>query len=623
MDDKNPQERKHTDPDLLKSHGIRVFQSAKSVRLATETEWKESEDQYNSKFSPTERKLSDVLFGQSRLFIPKTYNTIQRILADVMETFFFDEDEIVGVKGPKHVPAAKRMIVKELLNHRLTGHPIDFYKEAYEANLDALKLKYGILKVYPRLMKKGGKKEVEGEIAGQEEEVTVFEPVIECVPPEDVFLSSEATWKDYYKHPIVHRMRKDRDELKRRGFKNVDAVSSSPDAAGEDALKMARNNQSPFVQKTDVRLQEQVWVYEIWTFLDINGDGKLESVVYHMLGDQAGPSVIGKDPVENTLPYRYSEFDPPLPPFVIGYALPEPHKQDGKSFAEITRTLQREINILRNQDREAAAMAIRKPILVSTDAHLDMQALVNRKISGVVLGEDISNDGVRELSQSVPVVNTADISRRIDQDYYETSSTTPNSFGFSAREETATATQSNNFNANRSTQKVLRNLASTLMLPAFRLLLRLEQAYESDEYIERVTGERLGWAMPNDGYPAWMMIAGDFDLAVELGVNKQTQLNRYLLIADRMNQTNTGLMQLIQAGVADPKDVKLANPMWAFDRMLEVLKHKNTDDAKIAAQAAQPQAQVTTPGSQPRLVSSAESQVGQQNPEGNGLELFG
>lgn len=618
------------DQEFLKKHGINQFQQSKDSRTWVEDIWRESQDAYDSKFSSKESKSSNVLMWQSRLFIPKTYNTIQRILAELLETFFFDPDEIVSVKTNKTVSAETVSAVQCLLNYRLNGHPIDFYQEGYEALMDTLKQKIGILKVYPKiLIEKKGKEStkrkemnqegIEVEVMDYEDVVKAFEPRIECVAPEDLFLDSEATWKDYWKYPIIHRIAKSRDELRRSGFKNVDDVVSGMTVNATDQTKQNRNwQESPFSVIRDVKDQEIIYDYEIWTFLDLENDGNLKSVVYHMLGSSEMPTVIGKDPVLNSLPYGFSEFDEPRPPFVVGSAMPESHKAYGKDLGEITKSLQSEENSIRNMEREASALAIRNPLLVNRDANLDIKALVNRKIGSIVKGDDIGNDAVRQLQTNNPTINTATISARNQQDYYEATSITPNQLGVSVRDETATAVSNNQTNANKKIQNMIRNISNTLFVPAFRMLLRLEQCYESDQFIQKVTGQTLGWKFANDGAPSWNNIQGDFDLTTEIGVNKQSQLNKFLLVADRMNQTNATLMQMIQARVIDPNNAKFLNTAWAFRQAMGVLKMKNTDEMEISPMAPPPQNEENAQkglASQPRNVSNPDQQMGQINPE--------
>jgi hypothetical protein len=130
----------------LVARGRQVWESSRSGRDVVETRWQKSNDLYNAKFSKSEKEWSEFL-GQPRLFIAKTYAQIQRILEDVMETLFFDFEEIVSMSQWKSIPSQSIDIFKNLLNYRLNGHPVNFYQECFEASLDAIKNKVGIFKV--------------------------------------------------------------------------------------------------------------------------------------------------------------------------------------------------------------------------------------------------------------------------------------------------------------------------------------------------------------------------------------------------------------------------------------------------------------------------------------------
>lgn len=622
------------DPNFLVTQGWQHFSRAKNARTLIEGRWRRSNDQYDSQHPREMRKFSDVLMGQARLFIPKTYNTIQRMLADLVGAYFFDPEEIVSVTSGKDVPSMNVDAVKAVMNHRLTDHPIAFYQEAFEAIQDGLKNKIGIFKVYPRL--KTAQKEVKRskkmpddtivEMVDHETVVTAYEPQIECIAPEDLFLDPGATWKDYWKYPMIHRYVRTRQYFKERGFKNLMNVPGIRDVTLGDQVKMQRSRtglQSPFYTTLGDNNGDLVCAFEIWAPLEY--EGKWQNCVWTLLGMPEMPTHVGLEPAVNTLPYSFSEFEDPRPPFVVGSAFPEAHKPYGKDLPEFTEQLQTEINIIRNQDREAAALAIRKPILMNKDSGIDATGLVNRKIGGVIVGDDISQDMVRELSLSSPIINTEMISQRNDADYQEATSMAPPQFGGSTKDETATGVTRSDNNANKKIELVGRNLAWTLFTPAFRLLLRLEQAYETDDYIFAVTGKKLGWKRPNDGTPAWPMIQGDFDLSIELGMNKQTQLNRYFMLMDRANQANLTTGQMVQNHVMDPKDAKFIDPMWGFKKIAAILHQKNITEMQIPAMPPPPPAPAGPGGppapagkgtaSQPGAAANPGQSTSSMNPE--------
>lgn len=77
-------------------------------------------------------------------------------------------------------------------------------------------------------------------------------------------------------------------------------------------------------------------------------------------------------------------------------------------------------------------------------------------------------------------------------------------------------------------------------------------------------------------------------------------------------------MQMLQAGVVDPKQAKFLNPSWAFKQAMSVMKLKNTEEMEMPAMAppAQPQGDGQKGlASQPRNVANPDQQNGQMNPE--------
>lgn len=614
------------DDDFLLSQGTVIFNDSQSTREMIQQSWADEMDLYNNEFSKDENKYSAYL-GTKKLFIPKTYTNTQRIVVECLDTFFFDSDEIVSVSSDKSIPKESQDAVKSLINYRLNGHPVSFFHEAYEACLDAVRNKVGIFKVYPQLkVKKQKKTQVITSPSGQpvevsydEEVIESYSPKLEAIPPEDLYFSQSSTWKNYWQYPIVHRYKKSRDQLKRMGYKNVDEVSQIQNELLSDQLKMKRDqplNQSPFQKQTKIAAQQEVMVYEFWDFLPY--DGKLESCSYILLGDEASPSVVGRGWELNELPYKFDDFEYNRPPFLVGPAYPEAHQLYGKSYPIITQSLQMETNAQRNQEREAVARALRPHVYVNRDADVDLMALVNRRIGGYVQGSGPASDSITELPSMNPMAITAGHQARTDNDYYETG-IPPNLLGAGSADDTATGASQNLMNANKKISIILKSLANSLFIPAFNYLLRLEQVYCSDDFINMVTGKTLGWKLPNDEFPARNLIQGDFDFKMNLGINKQGQINKWLMILDRANQSNQVTMAMVQSGVVPPQSATFFNSTWMYEQMFNMLGIKNPDDYKMAAQQP-PQGQESKGvASQARNPGDPSQQVSQGSPEPTGV----
>jgi hypothetical protein len=570
--------------DFLTKHGKDRFDTSRNFReQEIDQRWVDSNELYDSQFKSNKKEKSDVLLGNGKLFIPKTYTHTQRILVDVLEAFFFDPEEIVSVSSWKGISPDHKLMVKTLLNYRLNSHPIDFYAEAFEACLDAIRNKVGIMKIFPKFSGKGN--------------TGTFTPQMTTRPFEDVFFDISSTWKDYHQKTIVDRMLLPIDHLKRQGYKNLDMFKVGVDPSSGDIVKQQRDDDqgSPFTQRSDIKASDSVYVYDIWTHLDVDNDGLLESASYLMGGDEGGPQFVIRGVEENKLPYKIEGEDYNRPPLVVGQAFPEPHKMYGKDLPQITESLQRETNSLRNQRREAAALKLRPPTMVTRGSGIDLMALVNRRVGGVVLGNDVSSSSIRELEVGDVPSSSYQESAVTDQDFFEATSIPPGLQGFSAPgEQSATESVQQNTNANKKIAMIIKNLANTLFLPSFRMLLQLEQEFESAKLIEQVAGRILDADI--DAFKnSKEIIQGEFELKANVGINKQAQLNKWFLLMDRANQANASTAQMVQFGVVNPQDATFIDTAAIFDRVFPIVGEKDLEAFKIQAQPPPPQ-EGTTPG---------------------------
>jgi len=623
-------EYKLTD-DFLLSQGQSIFDSSKTLRDEIDDRMVKDMDLYDGKFSEKERKYSETL-GIPRLFIKKTYTNVQRIVVEIIDTIFSDPEEIVDTSSWKPTQHEKLVASKTVMNYRLNGNPINFYNELYEASVDAVRTSYCAIKVYPKLETEKETvpvfaQDILGNVVQvgerEDEYVTAYEPGFDCLPPEDVFISKRATWKNYYKYPMIHRYKITKDECRRRDYKNYEMLSDVQDEfSSTNIVKTQRTEDfgSPFSDDTKIKEAKEIWCYEVWDLLP-DDDKKLESVSYILLGDDEGPSVVGYGVVENELPYKFSKFETNRPPIVIGYAYPEPHRIKGKSFPEITEDLQKQINADANQEREAVARSLRPTTYVNKDAEVDLMALLNRRIGGYVQGIGPADLAIREVQTQNPISITTASRMRTEQDYYE-NGLPPNLLGTPTNEDTATGSTQQLQNANKKLGFVIKNVAYTAFIPALRYLLRLEQLYDTDDFVRQVTGTVLDWGQADDNFPAKEIIQGDLDLKLNLGINKQAQINKFLLVMDRMNQANQALFQLVQSGVVQPGQVQFKNPMKLLEHVLPIMGIKNGIEYDIQAIPPPPQEGANrTPGiaSQPRNIMDPASQLSQTSPEASGL----
>jgi hypothetical protein len=614
-----------TEEEKLVRRGIDILRMSRNVRNMIEFEWAKDNDAYDAKFDKKEMAHSEFL-GVPRLFIPKTYAQTQRMMEECLEQWFFDVEEFADIQSWKNVPRATLQIVKALLNYRLNDHPIQSYQEVYEFCQDGIKNKVGVLKIYPRFkISKGKKKWTVDEYAedvppptakDQEELIQYFTPVLECVPYEDVFVHFEATWKNYWNMPMVHRVKRTRDYCRKRGYKNIDVIPWAGTFPGTDLIKMQRslNQGSPFAgAPEDILSLQEIWLYECWD-LQPGDFNYLESGSFVLGGSADRPMALMRGWVKNELPFQFDPTEPVRPPFVIGTAFPEAHTMYGKSLPGVTRDLQKETNARFNSEREASARALRPPTLVNKNANVDLMALMIRKIGGIVQAADISENSVREMQVANPIPISLPGQQRTDQLYTEITSIGPQELGGvqpGTADQSATQSSTQSTNANKKMNMVIRNLTTTGIIPMLRYLMRLEQEYEQDAFIEMVTGRMLGWKFVKDkdrkyvGPRPSVVIQGDFDFRVTVGINKNNQLQQLKMITELGAQANGMMVQALQVGAAKAQDVKFFNAGWAFQQMAKLLGQKNTEEMMFPAiqppppQAQQPQQSAMPPGQPP------------------------
>lgn len=619
-----------TDAFLI-NQGTMLYDNAKTGHQLFYERMRKDMDMYDSKFQADERKYSDIL-GVPKLFIPKTFVNTQRIVVDILAAMFGDPDEIVDIKANKEIPTDHIRLVKTLINHRLNGHPVDFYQEAYEGAINAVRNMICVYKVWPQVetefvtVQKMKTEELEDGtpyqtyVDSKEKRIKYFEPRIECVPPEDLFFSKRATWKNYYKYPLIHRYKKTRAELKLLGYKNIDAVGSvTMDDQINDVVKYQRRQdyQTLFNDSTDVQDQEDVWVFECWDFLP-DEDGKLKSGSYILLGDMLRPNVVGRSWVENDLPYRFSPFEHNRPPIILGEAYPEPHRLEGKSYPQITESLQKETNAQRNQEREAVARDLRPINYINRDANVDLLALTNKRIGSYVLGDGPASEALTTLPTNNSAAILAKTQARTDNDYAETG-LPPLLQGAASSSDSATESQNQLSNANKKIELVVKNMAYTTWLPIFRYLLRLEQAYETEEYIKAVAGKYFGPLIWDQSMSPRDVIQGDFDLQVNLSINKQAQTNKFMMLMDRATAANQATGALVQMQVLPPQNAKFIDVNKIFKEMLPLMGIKKTNEFDMPSMAPPPQeGQAPGQASQPAQAMDVSSQTSNMIPAAPG-----
>jgi len=115
------------DDSYIEEHGKQLFKDSSAwYDEKIKPQMVADSYQYDSLFTKKSRSNTT---RADKLFIPKTYSVVDRLLVDVLDSIFSDMDNIVTVTSWKTIPSLTKDIVSTLLNYRLNGNPINLYNE--------------------------------------------------------------------------------------------------------------------------------------------------------------------------------------------------------------------------------------------------------------------------------------------------------------------------------------------------------------------------------------------------------------------------------------------------------------------------------------------------------------
>ena len=220
---------------------------------------------------------------------------------------------------------------------------------------------------------------------------------VDVVPPEDFLYDPNAeTVEDA--HFVIHRVFRTVDYLKRMErdgvYRNVDTVvtnlRSRVTADASDAEKMARyaedDRTAPWTHQDNQDKQlgrRTVEVFEWWGQFDPEDSGILEPYVI----------VVAEDVVLRCEPNPY---DHGQPPFVALVPIPDLHKFEGLSLADMLGEIQKIKTSVIRQILDNFSYQNNQMWLVERNARVEMASLLNPRPGGVVRADNIN--GIRQIT---------------------------------------------------------------------------------------------------------------------------------------------------------------------------------------------------------------------------------
>jgi len=467
---------------------------------------------FRSKHPDGSKYHTDAYKYRSKIFRPKTRAALTRKEAAAAVAYFSNQDALdvrPENENDKEAFVAARY-KREVLNYRLENDipwfitAIGAFQESMVAGC-VISYQYWEyaeqeIETHSEFLDEETDEPVMGEDGNPLIEVTksrkvvVDRPVIELVPIENVRFDPQAKWTDpintspyvirmipMYIQDVVERMESVDSKTGQPKWKPLDEQQLKRFIRNDyDDTRRAREagRVDPQTSTRDTPRFGTIWVHENF----IRRDG-VDYVVY-TIEDR----FLLTDPVPIEQVYWHGER-----PLVRGISNLEAHRPYPAGDVEIAEGLQQEANDTANQRLDNVKLALNKSYWVRRGATVDYSALMKNVPGGITHMDDIQQD--------VKVIETNDVTQSsykeqelINLDFDEVLGNFSAASVQSNRRmnETVGGMEMLSNDSNQVIEYRLRIFAETWMKPALRQLMKLEEAYETDEVVMAICGERIG-----------------------------------------------------------------------------------------------------------------------------------
>lgn len=508
-------------------------------------QWEDALKVFQSRHPADSKYNSEAYKYRSKIFRPKTRSVIRKNEAAAAAAFFSNID-VVNIEPAN--PNDQQQLVgahlfKELLQYRLTK-TVPWFQTLIGGFQDAMTV--GVVCSYQHWKYRTAQTVEDQMIQSQygmpqlgidgpmtqsqiTERVIEDEPCIELLPVECLRIDRGANWTD----PIgtspylIHLIPMYAGDLK--GMAKSNAKTGEPGWTipedGEILAATRQNFDSTRLTREQHREDSKdsndvpndfsiVWVHKNI----MRRDG--EDWCYYTLGTEHMLST----PVLLSDLYAHGER-----PYVMGCAIIETHKLYPGGFTDLGAQVQRELNEVVNARLDNVKLVMNKRYIVKRGAQVDLQSLV-RNVAGSITLANSPADDVHALEFADVTGSSFQEQDRLNVDFDELTGNFSSSTVQTNRKMNETVGGMNliSMSANQLTEYTIRTFTETWVEPVLRQLVALEKAYETDETILRIMGDKLGTQIQDS----------DFDTDVEVNVNvgmgatdPQMRMNKLLIAA--------------------------------------------------------------------------------------------
>lgn len=436
---------------------------------------------FNSQHATDSKYSSQAYQKRSNIYRPKARSIIRKNEAASAAAFFSNSDvvDIQAENQKDKIQLASASVLKELIQYRLEKS-IRWFQVCQGAIQDAQKTGVVCGRVYWKFEQnyKGDTKE--------------DRPDIELIPIENIRWDPAANWLDPIGNSpyIIHAMPMYVCDVKSK-MQTPDSKTGMPEwrPLGDNMIKQAQDSMPDTTRAVRERGREDAYSTNrpiqdysvVWIQRHIHRRNGVDWEFY-TLADQA--LLTSPQPLEVSTWHGQRDY-------VLGTCILETHTSMPPSVAELGKQLFDEINEVTNQRMDNVKFVLNKKWIVRRNRNVDTAGLTRNVPGGVVTADDPEGD-IREL-------NWPDVTASSFQEQDRLNSEADELLGnFNAVNlprtgqlaDTVHGAQMLTAPSSMMTEYLLRTFVETFVLPVMKLLIKLEQHYESDDKILALAGEK-------------------------------------------------------------------------------------------------------------------------------------
>jgi len=478
------EERKSGQPDWARRARDAFRFSTSYVDSNYRKQWDDSIRAFNNQHAGDSKYNSELFRKRSNLFRPKTRAIIRKNEAAAAAAFFSNSDliDVTAVNQSDKAEIVSAEVTKQLIQYRL-GKSIPWFQVCVGAIQDGHVQGAVAAHIYWKFYEKHDNDGVRTQLEDR--------PVVDLIPIENLRIDPSADWMDpigsspYLIHIIPMYWCDVKEKMtavnpKGQTWKPYPAqvVFQRTNDSTDDSTRQARIQvqQDPSQQKRDVSDYDIVWVHrhihrfegEDWEFYTVSSE--------KMLTDP--------EPLQKTVWHGQR-------PYVLGKVMLETHKPLSTPVPILIKPLQDEANDLQNQRLDNVKLVLNKRWFAKRGKNVDLASLVRNVPGGITLLDDPETD-VKEITWP-DVTQSAYLEQdRVDGDF----SDLVGNFNPMQVQAQRTGRESTNTMrmlqgpTNLLTEYMLKTFTETFVQPVLRLVMLLEQHYESDVTLIALAGKK-------------------------------------------------------------------------------------------------------------------------------------